>query len=214
MRKWLYIIIVVVVFIVVAIFVYQWESTIQLNKEIESRRLKEASYVPKLEVVLESKMKELSRLMLEPDILSYIIQANTQYENVEAEKLLDIDAYWETAPDDNPLLELFTTNKAAQRIKAFRLSSEVFIEIFITGKHGFNVAQTSRTSDIYQADEQWWKKTYGGGEGESFIGAIQFDSDFLIAGIPIHIPVINPSTNEVIGVAKGIISIDAIKSEL
>jgi len=213
-HKRIYIIVLALVVILIGGVAYQRAATIQFNLEKGSENLKEASYEPLLLVVLESKMAELSNLMLEADIVNYVTQANEQYDKLEAEKLLDIDAYWETTPDDNPLLKFFTTNKAARRIKEFQSSRSAFIEIFITDKHGFNLAQTSRTSDIYQADEEWWEKAYRGGKGRSFIGAIQFDADFLTAGIPIHVPIVNPSSNEIIGVAKGIVSIEAIKSEL
>lgn len=193
---------------------YQRAAIVQFNEDLGTESFPLASYEPELLVVLESKLAELSRLMLEPDIVNYVLQSNEQYNDIEAKRLLDIDKYWETTPGDNPLLTYFTTNKAAQRIKNFQSSKGAFIEIFITDKHGFNVAQTGRTSDIYQADEQWWKMAFSEGKGKSFIGAIQFDADFLTAGIPIYVPIVDPSSREIIGVAKGIISIEAIKSDL
>jgi len=214
MKKRIYIVLFVLLIVSVGVYVYKRAISIQYNKEKESKSLDEASYAPELEFVLNSKMQELSILMREPDILDYIERSNEQYSNIEAEKLLDIDAYWETTPDDNLLLDLFTTNKAARKVKEFKKSHVIFIDIFITDKHGFNVAQTSRTSDIYQADEEWWVKAYNGGEGKSFIGAIKFDDDFLMAGIAVHVPVVNPASHEIIGIAKGLISIESIKSEL
>jgi len=214
MKKRIYSGVVILAMVYFGVVIYQQVQSIQFDKEIGSSRLQDASYVPELKAVLESKKAALSKLMLEPDIVIYVSKANEQYDNIEAKKLLDIDAYWESTPDDNPLLELFTTNKAAQRIKNFKKANSAFIEIFITNKHGFNIAQTSKTSDIYQADEGWWVRAYNEGKGESFIGAIQFDKDFLTAGIPIYVPIRSPSSDEIIGVAKGLISIEAIKSEL
>ena len=48
----------------------------------------------------------------------------------------------------------------------------LFGEVFATNQYGVNVAQTRKTSDYYQADENWWQraKTYG-----TYIGPIQYD---------------------------------------
>ncbi|MBU1006153.1 MAG: HAMP domain-containing protein, partial [Candidatus Omnitrophica bacterium] len=40
---------------------------------------------------------------------------------------------------------------------ADRYGYRVFVEMFITNKYGVNVAQTGKTIDYYQADEEWWQ---------------------------------------------------------
>ena len=45
-------------------------------------------------------------------------------------------------------------------------------EIFATNKYGANVAQTQRTTDYYQADEQWWQIAKKEG---FYVGPVEFD---------------------------------------
>ena len=39
----------------------------------------------------------------------------------------------------------------------------IFAEVFVTNKFGANVAQTGKTTDYYQADEQWWQDAKNNG---------------------------------------------------
>ena len=96
----------------------------------------------------------------------------------------------------------------------FQKEHPEFYEIFVTDKLGLNAAQTNETSDFYQADEDWWIGAYNGGEGREYHGILEFDESAQTEGISIYIPVHDPDTNEVIGISKAVLSVDAIKSEL
>ena len=213
MRKRLYIIIAVVVFILLGVFIYQQSKDTQSFDMLKADDLRVA-YSPDLERVLENKIVLLTTLVQEPEIIQYILKVNSQYSEIEAEKLFAIDKYWDSIEDSDPLLRLYTTNKVAYRLKKLQSREPGFSEIFVTDRYGFNVAQTNKTSDIYQADEEWWQQAFNDGEGKSYAGLIEFDESSLTAGISVYIPVKNPVTGEVIGIAKGVVSIEDIKSEL
>jgi len=213
MRKWIYIVIVAIVSVALGVVVYQQEKNSQsLNSAgVEEQR---AAYSPQLEAVLENKMKLLKEVLEEPEIRQYIAKVNSQYSEIEAERLLVIDEYWGSIEETDPLLELYTTNKVALRLKQLQSRDPGFSEIFVTDLHGFNIAQTNKTSDIYQADEEWWQKAFNNGEGKSYSGLIEFDESSLTTGISVYVPVREPGTGEVMGIVKGVISIEHIKSEL
>ena len=42
-------------------------------------------------------------------------------------------------------------------------SHKVYGEVFITNKHGANIAQTGKTSDYRQDDEEWWQSAKNDG---------------------------------------------------
>ena len=213
MRKRLYIIIAVVVFILLGVFIYQQSKDTQSFDMLKADDLRVA-YSPDLERVLENKIVLLTTLVQEPEIVQYILKVNSQYSEIEREKLFAIDKYWDLIEDSDPLLQLYETNKVAYRLKQLQSREPGFSEIFVTDQHGFNVAQTNKTSDIYQADEEWWQKAYDNGKGKSYAGLIEFDESSLTAGISVYLPVREPVTGKVIGIVKGVISIDDIKSKL
>lgn len=48
----------------------------------------------------------------------------------------------------------------------------LYAEVFVTNRYGVNIAETGRTSDYYQADEEWWYRTEKEG---FFVGDIEYD---------------------------------------
>ena len=85
---------------------------------------------------------------------------------------------------------------------------ESLVEIFITGKKGLNTCQTNKTSDYYQADEEWWQATYNNGIGK---GEVEFDESAASQAIPLYIPIVDPETSEAIGVAKILVDLIFLK---
>ncbi len=51
--------------------------------------------------------------------------------------------------------------------------SKTYGEVFVTNKYGANIAQTGRTSDFRQDDEQWWQMARRKG---MHVGDVQYDN--------------------------------------
>lgn len=79
-------------------------------------------------------------------------------------------------------------------------------EIFVTNKYGVNVAQTNRTSDYRQDDEDWWQKAKAEG---AFVGDYEFDESSGIYSIPFAIRV-EDENGGFLGVIKIIYNFDDI----
>ena len=62
--------------------------------------------------------------------------------------------------------------------------------MFVTDKYGALVASTNRTSDYYQADEDWWQAAYNNGEGAIYFGQPEFDESSQSFGIIMAVPII------------------------
>ncbi|MEK7090191.1 MAG: hypothetical protein AAB930_01245, partial [Patescibacteria group bacterium] len=108
----------------------------------------------------------------------------------------------------------FQEDPAAHKLIEFQEENPAFSEIFITDKFGLNVAQTNKTSDFYQADEEWWTGSYNDGKGREYHGAIEFDESAQAEAISVYIPVFDAESGELIGIAKAVLNIAAIKLEL
>ncbi|NQV32620.1 MAG: HAMP domain-containing protein [Phycisphaeraceae bacterium] len=72
----------------------------------------------------------------------------------------------------NPLSTSLANNIECSDYYVKKYGHVSFGEVFVTNKHGANVAQTAMTSDYFQADELWWQhaKDYG-----TYVGQIQYD---------------------------------------
>ncbi len=88
------------------------------------------------------------------------------------EKLDDIQAYideqdqqWTSVPKEEvtPFMRQLMDNELSEELiekigfYEEKYGYKVFGEIFVTNKYGANAAQTGKTTDYYQADEQWWQ---------------------------------------------------------
>ena len=100
----------------------------------------------------------------------YLIDNNRQFDAMENRDsyIRQKDNEWVFAGNTiTPFMGDLINNPLSQEIRnEFKLSDfyirnegyEVFPEVFITNRYGVNVAQTGKTSDYYQADEEWWQK--------------------------------------------------------
>ena len=76
-----------------------------------------------------------------------------------------------------------------------------FAEIFITERNGLNIATTNPTSDFVQRDETWWQQ--GKADGR-WMGRPQFDTSANAYSIDLIHAVVDPGTQEFLGVVKGV----------
>lgn len=142
-----------------------------------------------------------------------IRESNLKYETMEANAiqryLMDMDSKWIEAPDNSPLVREYLNNKVSIELKDILKEEEEkdIAEIFITDRFGGLVASSGKTSDFYQADEEWWQEAFDGGKGKIFIEDIEFDESNNVLAMPFAIPV-RDKKGEVIGVCKAVIDID------
>jgi signal transduction histidine kinase len=83
-----------------------------------------------------------------------------------------IEAAWpKLGPGDDPLRACLN-NPIAERWQSVAHSERRFTEVMVTDATGRLVAATNKTSDYFQADEEWWQKCYDGGRGRVLISDV------------------------------------------
>jgi len=126
-----------------------------------------AEIMDKIDRAIYSRMEELKARFIGSQLLE-----TTKKSNEEFERLDDIQSYiiqkdkeWTRAPKETvtAFMQKLIDNKLSKDLREGRDFYEkkygynVFHEVFVTNKYGANIAQTGRTSNYYQADEEWWK---------------------------------------------------------
>lgn len=139
-----------------------------------------------------------------------IAQANKKYEGKnqgQIEKsLLEIDKDWAKASPDSALVSQYTHTPSADRLHTIAKSNKYIPELFTTDKFGAVVAASGKTTDFYQADEEWWQKAYNNGKGAFYISDVEFDASSKTISLTIAIPV-KDLNGQVIGVSKAVVAI-------
>ncbi len=171
-------------------------------------------FYEEVEQVLEKKMEFVEKLAEEPLIIKAGRENNHTNLEIRSAEILRLDDKWKETEGLDDFIKSFITNECAQLLVDFQEANEGFPEIFVTDEKGLIVAETNRTSDYYQADEDWWFEAYDEGRGKSFHGEIEYDESARTEAISLYVPVMDTETKGAIGVMKAICDITAIKMEL
>ncbi len=141
------------------------------------------------------------------------LESGLKYKDKDAseikEYLLDMDKKWARAAPDSPLLAAYLKGKSAQRLKYYTLTDKTIAEVFTTDKFGGLAAASGKTSDFYQADEEWWQAAYNGGKGAVYIGDIEYDESSGVTALPVAVP-IRDEKGGVDGVCKAVLNVGVL----
>ena len=160
--------------------------------------------------IVEERIKDIEEFSNSPFWKEAIRECNLKYEAMGEEAiqhyLLDMDKRWIEAPDADPLIREYLESRVSTRLRVLAEDRVDMAEIFLTDKVGALVASSGKTSDFYQADEEWWKKSFANGEGKAFIGDIVFDESVNTLSLSFAVPVRDES-DKVIGICKAVMDV-------
>lgn len=175
---------------------------VQVPEEIRER-VKNAN----LEI-LNFKVSQMLELASHPEIIKALTESNAKFTAMDKrDEYIDTkDSEWIKQPRDqnSPFMNALIENNISKILKTKSVISTTefgnvyFPEIILTNVYGVNVANTIRTDDYKQSDEQWWdkaKKEY------VQIREVQWDNNAKIYSADIVIR-IDDSNGRLIGVLK------------
>lgn len=146
-----------------------------------------------------------------------VIESSSRYKGMSAEsirlKLIEVDKKWITAKPGDPILKERLDNRVSVGMGDILKARTKISEIFITDRYGGVVASSNKTSDFYQADEEWWQKAYNGGKGSTYVSDIEFDESSKSWVISIAVPMFGPD-GEIVGICKDSVGIEKLFGDL
>ena len=163
---------------------------------------------------LEKRIEVLrTELAEDPVIIQAVREANAAHDESQRAIMLEHNHQWQAGGMDE-LVKALVTNACAKRLLEFQEAHDGYAEVFVADAQGFVVGATNRTSDYYQADENWWITSYAEGRGKAFYGEITYDESAMSESIPVYVPVMEPQAGKAIGVIKTLVDVTVIKMEL
>ena len=190
------------------------QSNLEIATNKSKVKTKRTGFSKELEQLLGKKIELLKNLSTNPQIIEIIKRFNEKNQDISISDILKDDKKWKETKGIDDFIKPFIINECAQFLIEFQEQYDEFPEIFITDENGLIVGETNKTSDYYQADEQWWIKAYNNGIGRIYFGEIEYDESAHAEAISIYIPVMDSQYNKAIGVIKAVCDITAIKMEL
>lgn len=154
---------------------------------------------------------DASLLARVPTIRSVSIEASRRpFDQAAA---LDLDQQWQSSQDLPPPAAAILQNEASRYLVDLAAHDGIYKEILVTDRSGRLIAATNRTSDFYQADEEWWQEAFAGGvRGKVFVSGIHYDDSAAVNAINIAAPVVAADDSQVVGVIKVIVDVRELAS--
>lgn len=201
---------------VVGLFaVYASQRTLQKHIQDESVALA-ANVLRQADKTVYLRIEQLQAHVRHLSEEAILIRSNQEFEDLDdiQEYINEKDKVWTSTDteESNTFMEELINNELSEEIRdEFELKSfykerygyEVYGEVFVTNKYGANAAQTGKTSDYYQADEQWWQDAKNDG---LCVGDVEYDQSADVHSIAIAAR-INNSDGEFLGVIKAVLNI-------
>jgi len=162
--------------------------------------------------VLDGKMRLVTERLADPSVVNAVQAANLKNAKLSEDEILALDKKWRDAKGIDEFIKPYLTNPCSDALISLQDQDDGLSEVFVTDVRGLNVCQTNKTSDLYQADEEWWQKGFDKGKGHTYFGEIEYDESARCEAIPIYIPL--KSSDKTIGVAKVVVDITSVKREM
>jgi len=167
-----------------------------------------------VKTLLERKLEDVAALVKNPEVAKVLKMSNLENQSLSEAEILRLDQQWREQEGIGVMMLPYLTNICAGELLDFQEVNPEYVEIFITDRRGLNVCQTNKTSDFYQADEEWWQLAFNAGTGKAYYGSLEYDSSAQSHAISIYVPIRDGKDRSVIGVCKAVVGIGMLKDEL
>ncbi|MBD3181828.1 PAS domain S-box protein, partial [Candidatus Poribacteria bacterium] len=167
---------------------------------------------------INGKLEQLQTHSIHNDLHYAIKTSNSEYEKLDDIEgyINEIDRKWIEGDPDIPLHKLINKQISESLEREFvefyreKHGYIVVAKVAITNKYGANMAQTIKTTDFNQSDEEWWKIVKNEG---SYVGNLKYDEPSGMYAILMASRVDDENGN-FLGVLKATFSVKGIIGEV
>lgn len=142
-----------------------------------------------LQALLDVKVRAIKRLASNRVIVDAVKGQNAK--KVSLNEIKKLDGEWRATKALTPFKKSLQTNSAGKRLKRAVRRNPTYGEAFLTDNQGANVAAYPATSDYWQGDEEKFTASYNKGEGNVFIGPVEYDESSQTHAAQVSVPVLD-----------------------
>ena len=151
-------------------------------------------------------------------LLDGLAAANAAYPESEADRqalLAERERLWQTSPESSDFVLAYRNNPQALELSRFRGADLLHNNVLLTDREGGLVAaQGEKPPRFAFGDEAWWQAAWNDAQGSVYLGDLTVDGDVGVASVFIAIGVLNPQTNETIGVLASTYDLSGIQRDI
>jgi signal transduction histidine kinase len=157
---------------------------------------------------LRVELAHLNVMSHDPGIQRELAAANERFAawpDIEA-RIQRVERQWRSPSPTTilPFMHQISSNALSRELRT-RQSAEgerLYGEVFVTNRYGTTAAQTTVTSDYYQADELWWQEARDAGV---YVDELVYDESAAVLGVPVALRV-DDGEGEFLGVMKAVLT--------
>ncbi len=170
--------------------------------------LKEESFLASeaASVFVEDNFKIIEAVLLNPVLFDALREADQDVESKNLDQQTD-----DALERQFGQTKLVSTDTTLNKYLADVAEVEGMGEIFVTERHGLNVAYSAPTSDFVQRDEDWWQQAQ---QNKKHIEPVSFDDSSGVLGISISEAVSPLGSDEFLGVMKAVVPITVMEQRI
>lgn len=186
-----------------------------LTNQALNQNLKTISYsnAKEVELIIGQNIDRLNVLALNRFIQDSVDAANIVGTGNNA-VLSARDEQWQIASNLSPLVANVLDNEIAVELRELQRRYPKIVEIFVTDRYGAVIASTIKTSDYYQADEEWWQSAWNNGKGGVYISQPTFDQNTKSYAIEISMPIPGHDRSDLVGIIRSTVDISELSGLL
>lgn len=167
---------------------------------------------------LAREVSTLQTVALDDTLMNAALAANAGYpsglENINNLNL-QLASDWQSYDENSPLIYDRLNNSAALRLKEYQNLFPENVEILLTDKYGALIGITKYNKNYLYTDKNWWQTAYNSDLGRVYIsGILEPIQSEDVKVISLAIPLRSGSTNEVIGILRAGLNLQAIMAVL
>jgi signal transduction histidine kinase/CheY-like chemotaxis protein len=196
---------------VLAWLVFYFDSSLprQIGQSLENQA---AALASRIDDAIQSAAGQARLAALSPVLREAAESSNASFLPTAGSRraLENFDHFWMYSSVLTPEMRPYLENPAALYLRTLQEENpEVFPEIFITDGFGRLAASTGRTSDFYQADEDWWRQAWNEGHGGLFLGPAEYDKSAGVYSMDVAVPVPGGG-DKAVGVLKMVLRVERV----
>jgi len=152
-----------------------------------------------------------------PIVVEAVEQANSKGVK-PLDEIIELDRKWMEEPGVEEWIKQFVDNPCARYLRQLQAErggeKGLYAEIFLMDRQGCIVAESEKTSDYWQGDEDKFVKAFADGKGAVFIDEPVYDESTRSPLIQVSLPVIDPNTGKAIGVMTVGLNIGVLEEQI
>lgn len=166
--------------------------------------------------LLEMQINALNGLVRqEPDLVNAVAAANARYPASKAaigQFLRQQEQRWQSNAETSEFVLQHRSGPALLLFNAFRGQNSLHNHFLVTDREGGLVfVQGPKPTSFVYRDQDWWQAAWNSGQGDIFLGHLTIDPKTNVITVLIALRVIDPKTNEPIGVLSSTYQLGAVQ---